>query len=1575
MLSMILSIMIPAFSISAAETDEVLMSLTRTAANATADAGNRFNADAGVFADISNLTAWNNNEQKAIGYQGTNRTPIVFNNAAAGAWRSVGSASVDAGVTVDTASAFQIKFETTGYESIRFSCTQKSTGSGPESFALAYSIGIPTGPYTIIPESKHKNVTASNDTYAALAPSYVDFELPAEMADQSEVYLRVYMVDSALSNRSNGNTSINNIEIVGTKAELGDPKLTDVELMTLTRETATAAEAGNQFNADSGVFADVSNLTAWSNNTQKVVGGTGRTPIVFNNAQTTSGWKPVSVAGLDNADAFQIKFSTLGYENIRFTCRQKSTGSGPDAFLLAYSVGSPTGLYTVIPNSATGTNGIPAISRMSNDTYAALRDSYDSFLLPAEMENQADVYLRIIFNGLTNLGANGNTSINDIVVIGDELGGTPAPTVNKTALRALIATASEKVQADYTADSWLVFAQAYEAAQIVAANSSATQVAVDAAEATLQTAMDALKAQSLPGGEGKSQSQWGTFVNAIPNNISNTFTADPKTTRTITWQTGTGVSGEVVMNGVTCPAVTTTIGTKNHHRVDLTDLTPGATYTYVCGTEGAYGKSYSFTTEKANSVPFSIIHVTDPQMGAGSGNAQDAATWKRVMEAAIAKQPNPAFVVNTGDVVNNSTEATIPFYFDYAQDILASSAFVYSMGNNDTGAWYNRYFYTPDNGPRSEIYSFEYGNALFINIDSNVSGLANNAAFMTWLENTLNSSDATWKVIMMHQGFFGRSASPNAITDMLYKYGVDLALIGHNHFYYRSYMIDGRGNLVDEGGIVWSLPQSAGNKQNGTASNRKDMAMNATPGPMFSTFDFDKGTLVLNAYTVNAQGVASLYDTYTFVKEVEETEPEGPANAPTHITMARGETDTSMGFSWYSNSAVNANVIPLESVVQIAKKSDMTGTDFPIAKATMYKGAPTAAASGKYSNRVTVTGLDLNTEYVYRVGNGTSNNWSNFGSFTTGGGANTPFSFLYSSDPQVTSTAQGNAWRSTLQKALTKAPNSAFLVNCGDQVDTASNETQYDYFFIPQAEFLKLSLMPLTGNHDRANNFGWHFNVPQNGASGIQSLSTSNYWYEYGDALFLVLNSTSNTSAQIEWMRQVAAAHPHKWLVVSMHECLYSVADHATDSDVAPRRAALNPVFAELGVDLVLQGHDHSYMRSFIMNNGVKQDENIVDGYCVNPNGTLFMTIGCPSDMKQYSDKNNATTNAYANVHKTGVPQYAVIDVTSDTLEIRVFDASNDNTAFDTYKIMKTSIAVVSKEELAAVIGIAAAKVETNYTVSSWAGFAASLTEAQQVYADVNVTQEQVDMAVTVLTNAMNALVEQTATPSGAVKASIKTTAMSDVKAPVEYTVSLRDASKIMAVTLEFEADGALLTSTGVEPLNGFTAMNTIVWIPLTDNIWKGTITLTYFGNEGSLTSSASVDIVKFVYTAKGLGAAAMTLTDIKVSGIVDVIDDAIVLVGWLESEIETASATTDIVEIIVYSIYDLNKDGVVDQLDLTIVMLFCQCVSTDAGWNTLFKTVDSKGNGITANMCDFNGDGVINMLDLVELFLSYTNK
>jgi hypothetical protein len=73
------------------------------------------------------------------------------------------------------------------------------------------------------------------------------------------------------------------------------------------------------------------------------------------------------------------------------------------------------------------------------------------------------------------------------------------------------------------------------------------------------------------------------------------------------------------------------------------------------------------------------------------------------------------------------------------------------------------------------------------------------------------------------------------------------------------------------------------------------------------------------------------------------------------------------------------------------------------------------------------------------------------------------------------------------------------------------------------------------------------------------------------------------------------------------------------------------------------------------------------------------------------------------------------------------------------------------------------------------------------------------------------------------------------------------------------------------------------------------------------------------------------------------------------------------------HSIRDLNKDGSVDQIDLAIMALYCLIDDSDSRWNNLVVVYDAKGGAITAALCDVNADDVVNLLDLLNLYMNYT--
>ncbi|MCL1810000.1 MAG: cadherin-like beta sandwich domain-containing protein, partial [Clostridiales bacterium] len=214
---------------------------------------------------------------------------------------------------------------------------------------------------------------------------------------------------------------------------------------------------------------------------------------------------------------------------------------------------------------------------------------------------------------------------------------------------------------------------------------------------------------------------------------------------------------------------------------------------------------------------------------------------------------------------------------------------------------------------------------------------------------------------------------------------------------------------------------------------------------------------------------------------------------------------------------------------------------------------------------------------------------------------------------------------------------------------------------------------------------------------------------------------------------------------------------------------------------------------------------------------------------------------------------------------------------------------------------------------------------------------------------------------------SVGAAAESDIARDVEFTLSASNAKNLLSVEVEFVVDGDMLAGKGIEPMNGFTLIDDVFWSYAGGSQWKGTATLAFpAGSSEGLMSAASVDIAKFVFAARAAGDATLQLTSVRAAGLVEPVTQ------YLDAIIEQGTATTNIDQR-VFSKYDLNRDNKVDALDLGIMLLYCGFDKDSPNWDTLVKVNDSKGKGVTASMCDVNSDGVIDMLDLLDLFIHYT--
>ena len=242
-----------------------------------------------------------------------------------------------------------------------------------------------------------------------------------------------------------------------------------------------------------------------------------------------------------------------------------------------------------------------------------------------------------------------------------------------------------------------------------------------------------------------------------------------------------------------------------------------------------------------------------------------------------------------------------------------------------------------------------------------------------------------------------------------------------------------------------------------------------------------------------------------------------------------------------------------------------------------------------YPHEATMTGLEPDTEYVYRVGND-DRGWSEERTFTTGEDSDS-WSFLAMADAQIGVDAkideQSAAWNKAVNVATGEHPDSAFLMHLGDQAEGwGAPVKQLEEFTAPEA-LQNYRLAVLKGNHETYapdRHFQDTYFLPnEDGAS-------ANYFFNYNNILFIGLDGNRSSAADIEahakFVNDAIADHgaDADWVMVGIHQAPFSQGTHYTDSDVVRLREQLTPKLSEAGVDLVLSGHDHIYTRTHLMN-------------------------------------------------------------------------------------------------------------------------------------------------------------------------------------------------------------------------------------------------------------------------------------------------------------------------------------------------------------------------------------------------------
>jgi len=409
--------------------------------------------------------------------------------------------------------------------------------------------------------------------------------------------------------------------------------------------------------------------------------------------------------------------------------------------------------------------------------------------------------------------------------------------------------------------------------------------------------------------------------------------------------------------------------------------------------------------------------------------------------------------------------------------------------------------------------------------------------------------------------------------------------------------------------------------------------------------------------------------------------------------------------------------VPEVQVVKLSQNQDpstvnfdqdpTTKTFYGIALESYVTQSGTTTAAGWYQNKVTVSGLHDLSAYAYRVGYGTT--WSSVYTFQTRDPRS--FTFVSVGDPQLGANTSGaheppaqvgnvlpydtTSWQASVATIAQAAPDASFIISLGDQIENTSSQSavdpQYDAYFSP-LQLLGIPVATVDGNHDYGlgQYYAYHYNLPnqsqQYGAT--QFANDGDYWFRYGDVLFLMLNSNTISAATHDvFIHHAIASNPlARWRVVCFHHSLFSAADHTFDNDILFRRGAYSAIFDKHHIDVVLSGHDHSFTRSFQLLGGVpvSQDKMRVakDGSVSvkDPAGTLYMTLDSGSGSKYYdlnSSYINPTTGAItypvfvANFWQQYVPTFSRVTIDHDRFSIVTYAINNLKQPIDSYTIVK----------------------------------------------------------------------------------------------------------------------------------------------------------------------------------------------------------------------------------------------------------------------------------------------------------------
>ncbi len=239
------------------------------------------------------------------------------------------------------------------------------------------------------------------------------------------------------------------------------------------------------------------------------------------------------------------------------------------------------------------------------------------------------------------------------------------------------------------------------------------------------------------------------------------------------------------------------------YQADVTGLQPDTEYSYQVTVNGqdlvSDASKFRFRTAPAGKFSF---------LAFGDSGAVSAEQLSLVQ--LMAAEPDISMVVHVGDMAypDGTFEELEDAYFGVNASLMRRLPFYSTPGNHEynttSAAPYLAGVSAPESGvpaaDQGRYYSFDWANAHFVSVDTNLLTTSRAGAMLAWLDADLAATNRHWRIVFLHHtpyptGFhLGDpicAAAQQLVNPIVERHGVQLVLAGHEHGYERTYPLAG----------------------------------------------------------------------------------------------------------------------------------------------------------------------------------------------------------------------------------------------------------------------------------------------------------------------------------------------------------------------------------------------------------------------------------------------------------------------------------------------------------------------------------------------------------------------------------------------------------------------------------------------------------------------------------------------------------------------------------------------------------------------------------------------------------------